>query len=76
MESPCTKPGLQEEEEAHWSLCQNYRRSLAVKKEIFDFPSEVPLGLVCSHIFVDTVEPGSFQPLVCGVDEMALLPWM
>ena len=34
------------------------------------------MGLVFVHGFDDTVGPGRFQTLVCGVCEMDILPWL
>ena len=76
MEIRWNKPGHRSQEVPLWYLCPNYRRSLAVKNAMDDFLSKVRVGLGCIHSFDDTVEPGIFQILGCGVCEMALLPWM
>ena len=47
-----------------------------MEKARLDFLSEVTMGLGFIHGFDDTVEPGSSKTLVCGVCEMALLPWL
>ena len=39
----------------------------------FDFLSEGTMGLGCVHGLDDTVEPVSFQALVCVVFEISLL---
>ena len=70
--NPCNKPQNRENEGPYLSPCPNYRRSLAVEKARVKFLSEVTIGLGCFHEFDDTVEPGSFQTLSCGVFEMAL----
>ena len=74
LESPCTKPGLQGEEGPLWFLCPN--RILDVQKARVNFTSKVTMWLVCVHGIDDTAKSGSFQALVCGVCEMALLPWL
>ena len=56
-------------------LCPNYRRSLAVKNEMVDFLSEVTNELTCVQLNDDTIEQGSSQTLVCGVCEMAFVPF-
>ena len=71
MESPCTKPGLQDKEGTHWILCHNYSRSLAVKKAKVDFLSEVTLGLVWAHGLDDIVEKGSLQTIL-----VVFLKWL
>ena len=71
MESPCTKPGLQDKDGTHWILCHNYSRSLAVKKAKVDFLSEVTLGLVWAHGLDDIVEKGSLQTIL-----VVFLKWL
>lgn len=70
-ESPCTKPGLWEVEEAHWFLWHKYRRKQAVKKARIDFLSEVTLGLVWAHGLDDIVEKGSLQTIL-----VVFLKWL
>lgn len=56
-------------------LCHYYRRYLAVNKASVTFLSIVTMGLVSARVFDDTVETRSYQTFVCGVCDMAILPW-
>ena len=75
MESPCTIPRLQDQEGPQCFPLHN-NRNLAAKKARNDFLSEVTMGLVCVQGFDDRVKQGSFQTLVFGAWELALLPWL
>ena len=45
-----------------------------MEKEGVDILRAITLELGCVNGFDDTVEPGSFQILGCGVCEMVILP--
>lgn len=59
MEHPCTKPVLREEEETHWFICHNFRRTQSGKQARVAL-SQDALELLFHHGVDYTLEPGIF----------------
>lgn len=72
---PLYKTRTPRERDSLLVYCHNYWRCQGGKKVRVYFQSEYPLGLVLIQGFDYTIEPRSFQTLVFGVCEMAILPW-